>query len=307
MISYYKFADVVMSIEHSNDELFKQIDDEMKLYSCNEQMYTDCKVFLNANNHDISLPKKAIRTSISEDRLLYTLDNKTYIQKKDSYLAVVDYVNKIFTLNYKQFNTDFYSFLRGLVKWLFIKAAEDKGVIYIHGAALSYKGKVILLTGDTNSGKSSSVFRFIQDGAKVISDDSVMIKNKVLIPFTFKSKVDEHAAKRFNIKPELFDIGDYISKEHHDKIDYVFFLKIWNNDSSEIKPMSYEQALLTLIRIYQKEIRFTIWQHWDKNSDELTRTIFKNYASILENTKCFEFYAGNNEKEVREKMLGFLK
>ena len=282
MKSYYKFANVVMEIEHNGDDLFRHIDDEIKYYH-------------------------ADRMSFIEDKYLYAYDHKTYIFKKNNFVIIMDYKNKNIAVNYLESNLDIYSTLRGLIKWLFIKSAEDKGLVYIHGAAINYKGKNIVLTGDSNSGKSSSLLRFIQDGAKVISDDSVILDGDRLVPFTLKTKIDEDSAKRFNLKPDLFDIGKHMDHEKdYRNVDMVLFLKVWNNETSEFKPLLYEQALLNLMRIYKKEIRFTVWSNWDKKNEELSRFIFEKYSSILKGAKCFEFYAGYDEPEVRKKLLGFL-
>ena len=83
-------------------------------------------------------------------------------------------------------------------------------------------------------------------------------------------------------------------------IDVLIFPKIWNHKLSEITPVTSEKALEELKRIYLNEKK--VMDLPAPNED----IVLNNYKQIIENTRCFIFYAGNNEEEVREKLLQFL-
>lgn len=299
-VSYYSVAGIGLKLIHENDSLFKWIDDEIKYYK-NEEKEAVCEVSL-VHSNTVEVPSGALRCTVDEkEREVYSFEHKMYIIKKNSFVIELDSNNRKIVVSYMQDEQKVYFLLRGFIKWLFIKAAEDKGLVYIHAAAVNYNGKNIILAGDSHSGKSSFVLRFIKKGAKVISDDSILIKGNELLPFTFKSAVDEDFSKRFGIKEELFDVGSYMEKKEFKGADMILFLNIWNNNTSEIKNIDYKTALLGLIRIYRKEF------NWEKESTENLKRVFKEYSSLLEHTKCFEFYAGNNEEEVRKELFDFLE
>lgn len=52
----------------------------------------------------------------------------------------------------------------------------QRGIIPIHGSAIYYKGKGILIVGDSGAGKSSLASALIEKGAKLLSDDVIPCK-----------------------------------------------------------------------------------------------------------------------------------
>jgi len=177
---------------------------------------------------------------------------------------------------------------------------------YIHGAAVMYHGKSIVFTGDSRSGKSSSMMRLVNDGAKIISDDNVLFRDGLLIPFYIKTTINEDFARRFNILDGRLKPGQYVDINAVIKgIDKIIFLKMWNNNTSEMIPIDYKKALLHMMRIYKKEVQYNLLFDWDRESPEVNKIIFQKYSILLEHAKCYEFYAGPNESEVRAKLLRF--
>jgi hypothetical protein len=305
MLSQYSFAGVVLSIRHEDDELFRSIDDEIGYYGRKEAAEADCSATFNPGPDGINIPKKAIRTYIMEGQEMYSLGERTFLAGRDNrYVIIMDFGKKEIAVHYREHEASLQNVVRWMLKWLIIKAAEGKGLAYIHASAAHYKGKTIIFSGDSHSGKSSSLLRMIQNGAKAISDDSVIFDGANLIPFTFNTSVDEDLVRRFSIKPG-FNIGEHVdNRSAYGKADVVIFLRVWNNESSELRPMEYKRALLNMIRSYKKEQTFTIWANWDK--DDSSKLIFERYASLLENARCFEFYAGFDEEEVRRTLFDFL-
>lgn len=298
--SYYSVEGLCIKVIHHDDALFNLIDDELKYYKSKEKDNPNgVAALIPSDLREIFVPDKAVRSTIEEDKKeIYTHDNKGYIMLKNNYVIELDLLNKKVQIKYYGDGVEAYPILRGFIKGLFVNAAEDEGFLYMHAAAVNYNGKIIVLAGDSHCGKSSFLLRFIQKGAKIISDDSLLIKDKKIIPFTFKSNVDENLAKRFGIKNEFFDNGKYIeTNKNYKNTDFIFFLHIWNNDRSEIKPFEYSKALFNLVQ------RYRIKEMFLRRSKGF---LFKNYSDFLGGAKCFEFYAGNNEEEVRKTLFEFL-
>ena len=303
MENYYRFAKVRLKIDHQNDELFRMIDDEINYYATDEGEF-DCEARFNPTRKP-SIPEKAIRTNVLNTEMVYLKDQTMFLAERyGRYVISMNVGKKNIKVDYKEAEDSLKNVLRWLMKWLIIKSAEENGLAFIHASAVSYNGKNIIFSGDSNCGKSSALMRLIDNGATAISDDSVISDGEYIFPFTLKTRVDEDFAKRFSIKSELFDIGKHMNhKEKYKDVHLLILLRIWNNKTSQIKPIEYNKALLNLIRIYRKEIPF-LWSSLD-NVDG-TKLIFKTYGKLLENTRCVEFYAGSDEKEVRRTLLDFI-
>jgi len=305
MESHYNLASVILKIEHSGDDFFRRMDDELKYYRAGAGPH-DCLARFSRGG-GWSIPEKAVRTNVLDNGSIYFDGGEIYIrEKRDRYLIRMNLGKKELSVDYGADCVGLHEHLRWLLKWLVIKSAEDKGLAFIHASAASFKGQTIVFCGDSKCGKSSSLMRLIQSGATAISDDSVLSDGKRIFPFTLKTSVDEDFARRFGVDPGLFDIGRHADhKSVYGKADCVIFLRIWNNSTSEIRPLGYNKALLGLIRIYKKEIPFQ-WFGLDKDAGDGSAAIFSRYASILENAGCFEFFQGSDEDEVRGTLLRFL-
>lgn len=304
MDEYYEMANVVLRIHHEEDGLFSYIDDEIRRYKTKKLSEVHCNLYLKPKIRDFLIPKKAVRSSFFDGQTVYSNGEVIMIAGEDSsYLIRMGIGKKEIFVDYDKESPMLRKVTRWLLKWLIIRSAEEQGLIFLHASAAHYQGKNVIFCGDSHCGKSSSLFRLVENGATVISDDSVISDGSRLFPFTFKTTVDEDFAKRFNLDNDLFDIGKHSKKGSiYKDVDYVFFLKIWNNNASEIRPLEYSKALLNLIRIYKKEIPF-LWSNLDNSGTEVTELIFKKYSSLLENAKCFEFYAGFDEAEVRRSLI----
>jgi len=306
MEEYYKFANVVLKIEHEDDEVFGQIGNEIKNYRT-EKSDHHCLAKIR-KSAGISIPNKAVRTNALDGQAIYSHKQQIFIVGKDnSYVISVSTGLKEITADYAEDDPILRKMLRVLLKWSIIVSAQENGLSYIHAAGAHYKGKNIIFCGDSHCGKSSALLRLIQNGAKAISDDSVLFDGRNLIPFTMNTTIDEDLQKRFCISPQSFEIEKYVDHgSEYGKPDMVVFLKIWNNETSEIRGVDYNMALLSLIKIYKKEINL-LWGILNRDVKEGSGDIFRKYAALLEGTKCFEFCAGYNEEEVRKSLIDFLE
>lgn len=95
----------------------------------------------------------------------------------------------------------------------------EKDRIVIHGSAVRFKDKTIILSGDSGAGKSTMASKLIREGGKLISDDQciVYIKdgNPILVPGYPAQKLCVDASERNN-----FDVSKLIKVDPH-KNKYV--------------------------------------------------------------------------------------
>jgi len=303
--NYYALAGTTVKIIHKDDVLAKNIIDEFKPYAAKPQKDVDWTITLGPNIREPLLPKKAVRLALrDDDESIYKYDNKSYICKDDLFFIVVDDVNKVLDINYSRYDLRIELRTRFFIKWIFINGAEAKGLTYIHGAAVQYHGKNIVITGEAGSGKSSSMLRFVSDGAKIISDDSVLFIGDKIFPFYMKTALSPDFSKRFNMMSGALKEDLYVDmKSDIRDIDLIIFPRMWNSDTSDVRKIDYKNALLNLMHIYKREVKFNPLFDWDRVDPQAHKKLFASYSALLENARCYEFYAGFDEKEVRKKIL----
>jgi len=304
----YTFAGMILCIVHEDDQLFREINDELQPYYTESAGEPDFTVVLEKNGIGYLPPNGAVRAWYGDGKAVYMHENSIYIWKKNSFLIRTDPVKKVIEVRYHRYGENLYLQLRSLIKWyFFIRGSEERNLTYIHAAAVRYNGMNILFSGDSHSGKSSSLFRLVRHGAQVITDDAVIIDRERLIPFFLNTATDRDFTRRFHLSGNALNAGHYIrAGELLSGIDMIFILHIWHNDKTLIKKMDYTRALLSLMRIYRKEVRFNLLSDQEKESHAMYKKVFDRYAMLLKNAACLELYAGYNEEEVEDTLLGFI-
>ncbi|MBW2992374.1 hypothetical protein KY345_04115 [Candidatus Woesearchaeota archaeon] len=301
MINNYKIADFIVQIRHNNDELFRYINDELKFYGTKELQIGDALIEINAGNDDFTIPKKAVRIFSNKPGIKVRSDGVDYILRPDEALIVMDFRRKRVKINYVIANANVLLMLRWAVKWLIIKTAENKGLAYIHGAAVRYKGKNIVFAGDSGSGKSSCLLRMLRAGAQLISDDNTFVDPRI-IPFSLKPAVSKDLIKRFQIKGQDEEVyKHHIQDSNIGMIDLLILLKVWHHDTSEVTPVMPDDAVAELENIYFREMKITEIEVQDKNIS------IQKYRQAIGSARCFTLYAGNDEEEVKETLLNFIE
>ena len=305
MENYYQFANVTLKIEHENDPIFSYIDKEISNYRSDKKGYIGIAK-INPKTTEIKIPEKAIRTNVFDGQSIYSHNQQAFIVGKNrEYSIILNLGKKEIIVDHIEDTDELRKMLRWLLKWIIIISAQENGLVYLHASAGNYKGKNIIFCGDSHCGKSSSLLRLIRNGARAISDDSVLFDGKNLIPFTLNTTIDEDLRNRFRMDSN-FNIEKYIDHDlNYGKPDLIIFLKVWNYGKSQFQELDYNKALLNLMQIYKKEIPF-VWSILEKDSTKTAGEVFKNYASLLEGVKCYEFFAGSDEEEVRNKLISFL-
>ncbi|MFC2162703.1 hypothetical protein ACFLRF_03405 [Candidatus Altiarchaeota archaeon] len=301
-MSYLRIGKAVVSITHDDDDvLSSKIITELAAHQVGEGQ-ANARITIS-NSISSKIPEKAVRTTSFEYKDIYTLDGRKYVYREDEYMICIDPQEMSLNIEYNAFSEGLCTICRHIIKWMMIKANEDQGIPYIHGSAIQHNGKNILFTGDSNTGKTTSLIRSVNNGGKAITDDTVFIDGDRLHPFSFKPTIDEDIMERFSEKgsilEEMMECMD--CKTVYEGIDVIIFLRIWNYDKDSIRKMEGIESISRLFGIYKKECKLSIWHEKIDN-----RFIFEEYDRILQDTKCIEFTQGYDEEEVKKDLLEIL-
>lgn len=103
----------------------------------------------------------------------------------------------------------------------------ERGLNVIHGAAVRYRDKTIIISGNSGAGKSTVTTELIRRGAKLITDDQAVISfengEPVIIPGYPSQKLCEDAARRNELEiDELVKVDDTKNKYAIPRIDSFY-------------------------------------------------------------------------------------
>ncbi len=197
-------------------------------------------------------------------------------------------------------------FLRVLMNYPIACVMFQRGFLTLHASAVSFHDKVLMFCGQSLSGKSSIAAKFLKYGAKLVTEDSAILKidrGKVRImpsyPFIkISSKVNEYigfchqnglelpADKNQRLGYKL-NKDQFLSKPI--QVDYCFYLD-WSEDKAKIEKEDfknqYKRILQASLNIYPL-------------SREKEKLIFSSTLKFLKNVKTFRY--------MRQKKLTSLK
>jgi hypothetical protein len=198
-------------------------------------------------------------------------------------------------------------FIRFLLKWLLIKALEKKGVSFLHGSGVNKDGSSLFFVGPSGSGKTHTLITFLLKGYKLITDDTIFLKDGKVLPFHLRSKILQNIFaeipilkkglnEKSTILPELgwhIDLGDIFpvqkKKSYASKLFYIY---VWNASETKIETIPKKEMMSRLFHIYQNELGNSMW--FNHNMDEAMKKIFYNYDAFIEKADCFKIYAGSD-------------
>jgi hypothetical protein len=305
MDSHYDCAGIRLTIAHENDGMFNWIDNEFALYRSGAHEAPDCRVALVPSLKKGVLPEKAFRISVNGTQTTHMHEGSVFLSDS-GYLIGIARDGRSITVYYDAADAGTKNMAKWITKYAVIKLAEKNGVTFVHAAGANYNGKNILFCGDPRHGKSTSLIRMVRRGARVISDDSVLIEGDRFVPFTFNVTIDSDLEKRMGIKAGEFDIREHVEKGmEYRKADVVILLKIWNSAKSEMRPLEYKVALFNLFQMHKREMGGT-WPPGTSGDATVHRDVFGRYSRFLEHARCFEFCQGHDDGEVNRVLYEFL-
>ncbi len=139
-------------------------------------------------------------------------------------------------------------FLQGSV---FGAILHQQGILPFHGCSFDYKGKGILICGNSGAGKSSVTMAFCLNGARLINDDITPVRvsesQSLMIPMKSKIKLWDDSLEQLNInrqdlvriRPQLkkyYIEADIVIKEER-PIDHFFILYVHNKNEYVVQEL----------------------------------------------------------------------
>ena len=171
----------------------------------------------------IAHPKIVNKNMTSADKHLFL---KKVIKEAFAPVLIKNNLRNLFILKIPRDTQETLSFIADLT-WKLLIGLKDKYWIF-HASALSYNGQATIALGEANSGKSSFCFIAGLLGAKIISDEPVLIdkKSHLVFPFRYLIKIDYFCKNfpKWAFSPEFdFNQSRFTKKLKHGDIDFNLF------------------------------------------------------------------------------------
>lgn len=210
------------------------------LYIVNTSKFIQKKEMLE--NIDLFEKKEYFKNSFC---FLYYIHDKLYI-KEEHNEWVIEINQNEYKIYISECNPLYKIYLLRFLRYISYGLCEDKGMILMHGAAVSYQGNGIIIVGEKGSGKTTLLINFLNMKADLIANDRLFITDELNIIGV----------------PQALRIGcDSFNNES--KIQEYFKRNNLFREQEKIKTDNFKYLLVVseLIKIYK--CKFRIQKHLD--------------------------------------------
>jgi hypothetical protein len=208
-----------------------------------------------------------------------------------------------------EFTYDLFFRLRSYMKQAVVALLEEKGIYHIHGAALARKGRGVILNGGSNAGKTRAVLSLAGRGFSLVTDDLVLFRDGVLVPFHLRCDVDVGHLNAFPKIIELLKSSSSIFGEnpvfwsvHLDGLfekeggavspAAIVFVNRWNSRKTKSEEITPERALSRLMESYPEFCQNVFFL--SRKNSRLEVAGF--YSSLLDDVRAYNFYVGSDTR-----------
>ncbi len=264
----------------------------------------------------LKIPEYAIRYAFLQGASISTIDDQLFLEEEEKRILKVDF-KKNQILGYFNPNWEFSMLfpLRYLLKWMLIKTLERSGIAYIHGSGVEKNGLSKLFIGPSGHGKTHTLVTLLLQDHKLVTDDTIFLKNKTVLPFYTRSTISKNMLNKFPIlKKGLNDKSTFIPgtgwfinigsifpiQKKVVQPSKLYYIYVWNAEETKIEMVSKKEMLSRLLHVYQSELDNSIWFNYKK--DEAMKNIFANYHTLVENADCYKIYAGSDPSDLLKKI-----
>lgn len=305
--------EVTINFSTNNSELMEEVQKDFGIFEKNKVLKADgqMKVIQLEGEFPLKVPQYAIQNNIVPGNFsIFTLSNSRYREEKNCIYQVDAEQN--YVLGYFRTSYDYF-YMRFLLKWLFIKSLERKGIVFIHGSGVAKNDTSFFFVGPSGVGKTYTLVSFLLKGYKLITDDTIFFSNEEVLPFSLRSKISLDMLEKFPalrdiieekstlLLPDLnqseggmlMNLGDIFSYQTKEiRPSYLFYLYVWNAPETKIESISKKEMLARLFHIYQIENGYSMWSHY--REEEARRAVFPGFMTFVEEVNCYKVFAGTN-------------
>lgn len=296
-ISFYKISNFIIKLTHYNDAVFKEFDSEFKDHKVEAIKRFHGEIILRSKKNLPLIPEKAIKIYEWNNQKKFYKNKTIFIKGDKQYLLTLDFKKSKAELTYNKGNKKILFHLRYTMKWLTITIAERLNHLYLHGAAIHYKDKNILIVGNSGSGKSTIMKMLCKKGGYALTDDTILILKNNIKYFCMRSTVDAKSKNKNLIN--IWPAPKNLSVLNNFMPSLIILPKIINRNKSSILNLDRGVASKELFEIYKKEFLWNSFLNNEKKTKE-------SYSTLCKNIPSFYLFAGNNIKETRNNLFSFL-
>jgi hypothetical protein len=297
--------DACLRFETNAESFYAEIMKEFGNYGI-ETCKTEGRIrVFEGEKFDFGVPEGAVRDSIVfPSTAMYIHGGRIFLVEEGKYLITIDPAVWTVEAHVRSWSPVFEK-MRFIAKRLLIRLLEERGVVSIHGAAVCDDEGSMLFTGVSGSGKTTSLLTMLEKGYRMVTDDVILVKGEVILPFHLRSMIHSDMLRRFHsLSPETagnstwvpeangwwLNLGDlYPFQRDPTAPKAVFCTHVWNSNESSLSEVEPSKMLLNLIRNYTMESG----PIFHPTSEQL-KTIFSVYSKILEDKPCFNLYIGRD-------------
>lgn len=310
MRTYLLFHGVTLQFETNSERFFNEILKEFGCHMSDKCEKIDGKInLLEEDKVDCGIPEGAVRDSIVfPSTAMYIHKDKIFLVEEEKYLIIIDPTKYEIEAHAKPFSQIFEK-IRFIAKRAVIRLLEDRGLVSIHGSAASDEEGALLFTGVSGSGKTTSLLALLVRGYRMLTDDTILMNEKAVLPFHLRSMIHRDTLERF---PSLasaiaknstwndeadgwwMQLGDLYSVQHEPAIPRaVFCTHIWNSLRSSCREIEPTKMLSVLLKSYRMEASII----FPPTPEQLKRA-FSVYSKIVEEKPCYHLYIGKDPERL---------
>ncbi|MBE0650712.1 MAG: hypothetical protein IH595_07700 [Bacteroidales bacterium] len=169
---------------------------------------------------------------------------------------------------------------------------HQRGVLPFHGSSFEYKGKGVMICGNSGAGKSSITEAFCRNGARFVSDDITPVgvsgKETKMFPVKSRIKLWDDSLKMLKIENAGFDkirpgldkfylpSREVISGEQ--RLDHMIVLRVHNEEKFEM----HELSGMEKYNVLRKQIYRSIYL---KGMPEKEKLYFKHMFQVASSVR----------------------
>ncbi|MFQ5910162.1 MAG: hypothetical protein ACE5IJ_05495 [Thermoplasmata archaeon] len=312
----------VFRFESNNQELLVEARRDFGRYAC-VSTRADGSVSLTRmeQNFPISVPPRAIRDSFGpNESAIFTEAGRRYVTAGDRCIIRVDLSGRTVD-GYCKPEYPVWPLLRTILKWFVLKKLEQNGIYFLHASGGVQDDRCILFVAPSGFGKTSALMSLLEEGYRMVTDDSVLCDGVAFYPFHTRSMIHTDMPNRFPIIQQALDHPSTSAREGgwHVDLENLFkavhepfvpdkltliHLYVWNSPATEWTWVKAKQMVAKMCHAYFLELASSLWFGWER--EKAARRVFEMYFQLTRRAASYEMHAGWDLKGFSESLLSLI-